>query len=585
MDIFDEINDLIAQGDFLQAKTKLLASEQYSAENIDIQKTLGLLNVKLENFTEAKDNFLYVIDKKSDDATSWFNLATCLENTNDLIGAKSAYEKVIVLRENYIDAYKSVCMIYMQLNEHENAIEYANKAKKIDSDDYIFDYLIGTANISLKNYDESVRHLELALSLNPTHSKIYGNLGTAYLFLNNQPKTIEMYKRAIELEPNNSDILFNLGSVYQIQNNHSEACKYFEQAYEINEDERILIAMSLSELKGGNYTSAIEHYKILVVNHPEKDSFQYNLATCYEQVRDYGSAISILKRLVARNPKSINMVQKLAGLYVDTKDLRSAKELYDKIILKASPTAPVLYQYAVLSSQLFDTDTAERIFKKVIGLNPENAQAHKDLGVIYLNKRLFDYAKDEFEIALNLEPDNFAIVLEYANFLYSINNYIEADKYYDKALLIEDDVVGKTLQAMNKIELNQLDEAKALVDSALHQEPNHEYIQFMAGRIYFAIKDYEKAKRFLIFSVEQNPDIESQNLLALTYFALGEYVYANNIFTNLLEKNPKNVSLLFNSAQCFEKIGENDNALEILYTLTDIFPEHEEAQEMIRNLS
>ena len=39
------------------------------------------------------------------------------------------------------------------------------------------------------------------------------------------------------------------------------------------------------------------------------------------------------------------------------------------------------------------------MLKKVIRMNPEIAKAHKDLGIIYLNKRLFDYADDEFKTA------------------------------------------------------------------------------------------------------------------------------------------------------------------------------------------
>ena len=75
-----------------------------------------------------------------------------------------------------------------------------------------------------------------------------------------------------------------------------------------------------------------------------------------------------------------------------------------------------------------DTDRAEQILKKVCGLNPEFAPAHKDLGVIYLNKRLFDYAKDEFERAYAIAPDNYSIVVEYANYLHSVSDFENADK-------------------------------------------------------------------------------------------------------------------------------------------------------------
>ena len=93
------------------------------------------------------------------------------------------------------------------------------------------------------------------------------------------------------------------------------------------------------------------------------------------------------------------------------------------------------------------------------------------------------------------------------------------------------------------------------------------------------------AKRYLIKSVEQNPDIETQNTLALTYYELGEYPQAVNIFNNLLNKHPENISVLMSLAKCYEKMNENDKALDVLDKLTGIFPEDEEAHEMIRRLS
>jgi tetratricopeptide (TPR) repeat protein len=244
-----------------------------------------------------------------------------------------------------------------------------------------------------------------------------------------------------------------------------------------------------------------------------------------------------------------------------------------------------LYQYAILSTQLFDTGTAEEIFKKVIKMDPENASAHKDLGVIYLNQRLFEYAEDEFNTALNLAPDNFDIILEYANFLYALSKYDEADEYYNKAIGLQDDVVAKALSALNKLELNQLDEAKELIESSLKDQPEHEYIQFIAGRIYYSLKDYENAKIYFIKSLEQNPDRETKNLLALTYYELGEYEKALNIFNALLEDSNQNISLMLSKAKCYEKMEEQDEALKVLDDLTEIFPECEEAHEMIRRIS
>lgn len=586
MNELEKVKDLIAENSYNEAKKELTKYISEGHENdLEVLKLMGLVNVNLQDYKSATTNFEKAIKISPKDATALFYLANCYDNLNRLSDAESYYIKVLEIRENYIDAYKNLCIICMKTGKENNAIEYAMKAKEIAPQDYTFDYLIGTAYVALKIYKKGIEYLEAALALNPEHFQIYNNLGTAYLLVGSREKAIDCYKKAIKIRPEDAISYYNIGSIYQIQNKHEQACDYFEKAYHLDNQENYLISLALSELKSMQLEKAAKHYKALAILHPEKDSFQYNLASCYELMRDFQSAINIMKLLLARNPKSITMAQKLANLYIETRNFRQAKDLYDSIILKASPSSEVLYQYAILSTQLYDTGTAEKIFKKVIKMNPENAVAHKDLGVIYLNQRLFDYAEDEFRIAMELAPNDFDIIFEYANYLYSVSKYQEADKYYDKALAIKDDVVAKSLQAINKIELNQLDNARELIESALTEQPEHEYIQFLAGRIYYSMEDYEKAKIYFIKSLEQNPDIETKNLLALCYYQLGEYDKALNIFKALLEKNSENISLLLNEAKCYEKMNETNKALEVLDKLTDIFPECEEAHEIIRRIS
>lgn len=586
MNELEKVKDLIAENSYNEAKKELTKYISEGHENdLEVLKLMGLVNVNLQDYKSATTNFEKAIKISPKDATALFYLANCYDNLNRLSDAESYYIKVLEIRENYIDAYKNLCIICMKTGKENNAIEYAMKAKEIAPQDYTFDYLIGTAYVALKIYNKGIEYLEAALALNPEHFQIYNNLGTAYLLVGSREKAIDCYKKAIKIRPKDAISYYNIGSIYQIQNKHEQACDYFEKAYHLDNQENYLISLALSELKSMQLEKAAKHYKALAILHPEKDSFQYNLASCYELMRDFQSAINIMKLLLARNPKSITMAQKLANLYIETRNFRQAKDLYDSIILKASPSSEVLYQYAILSTQLYDTGTAEKIFKKVIKMNPENAVAHKDLGVIYLNQRLFDYAEDEFRIAMELAPNDFDIIFEYANYLYSVSKYQEADKYYNKALAIKDDVVAKSLQAINKIELNQLDNARELIESALTEQPEHEYIQFLAGRIYYSMEDYEKAKIYFIKSLEQNPDIETKNLLALCYYQLGEYDKALNIFKALLEKNSENISLLLNEAKCYEKMNETNKALEVLDKLTDIFPECEEAHEIIRRIS
>ena len=226
------------------------------------------------------------------------------------------------------------------------------------------------------------------------------------------------------------------------------------------------------------------------------------------------------------------------------------------------------------------------MLKKVIRMNPNIAHAHKDLAIIYLNKRLFDYAEDEFKTAMKLAPNDFEIIFEYGNYLYSVSKNTEAEQYYAEAIELEPkNILALVFMALNKLILNQLDEAYNYVMKAVEIEPDHEYVQFCAGRILYAKGEYEEAKRYLVRAVETNPDIETMNTLALTYFKLEDYTQALNVFASINKKSPKSISVLMDIARCYEALGENDSALVHLNKVVDIFPENEEAQEMIRKLS
>lgn len=581
----DEINELISLKEFERAKIELENSLKAEPQNIETLKLLGLCNVNLGHFSEGKNNFETVVKYKNDDATSWFYLASCYDNLDDFLHAETAYREVIKLRENYMDAYKNLGVVYMKSQKPEKALELAQKALLMVKDDYLFYYLAGTALLATKDFKSSIPYFEKAQELNPKHSQICNNLGTAYLTMGNYIKAYENFIKASELEPRSSITFYNIASILQIQNKHEEACIYFQKAYDIDKDEHYLVSLALSEFKSKQYEAAIKHYKILASQHPEKHNFQYNLACCYEMIGEYSFAIGILDQLVLLNPKSKLMMQKLANLYLKTNNPLKAKEIYEKIIHQGIVSAEIYYEYAIICVKTGNIDIAETILKKVIELNPDFAQARKDLGVIYLKKRLFNYAKDEFEKAYELAPEDASVIFEYANFLHAVSDFSKAQEFYQKAFEIDPENLDiLTFNALNLFMLGNLKEALKYIDLALKMSPENALLLYNAGRIYYSLKDFEQALPFLIKSVEVRPTRDNKNLLALTYFELGEWEKANEIFLDLLKDKEFNVNLLVNSAKCYEKLSDIKSAKKQLKTALEIFPEMEEAQELLKRL-
>ena len=580
----EHIENLISEKDFNGAKQELLKLEEKD-RSIDTFKLLGLCYVNLGEYEEGKKIFETVV-KYNDDATSWFYLANCYDNLNELIHAISAYEEVLRMRSEYIDAYKNLAIVYIKNKEPQKALETVRRALDYTDSDYTVYYIAGTASMALKDFKQAIEFLEKAVELNPEHAQLYNNLGTCCVSVADFKGAYENFIKASQLEPDNAITYFNIGSILQMQNKHKEACVFFKKAYSIDNQDNYLVSLALSEVKSENFEDAITHYKTLVSHHPEKANYQYNLACCYDAIRDWGKAIVILAQLVLLNPKSVSMSKKLASIYIKIGKFHSAKELYENIIKQGNVSYELYYEFANLCVKTNDFDKGEKILKKVVQLNPDFAKAHKDLGIIYLNKRLFEYAEDEFKKALELAPDDFEIVFEYANYLHSTTNFKEAHKYYEKAVeLNPDNTDAIGFSALNNMLLGDLDLAYSQIEKVLNKHIEDGFMYFIAGKIRYLQKEFEDAKMYFVKSYELEKASDTEQMLGLCYFELGNFEQAKGIFEHILKDNPMNINLMLNIAKCQKELGDNDSALKTLDKIVEILPECEEAQEMIRELS
>ena len=141
----NEISELVGNRQFQSAKNLIEEALKFDTNNIELLKLAGLTYVNLELWISAQKQFETVVKFEVSDATSWFYLAKCYEKLGDLISAKNAYIKVIDLREEYLEAYNSLCVILLRMNEVDAAIEFATKAMKYDGENDIYDFIIGRA--------------------------------------------------------------------------------------------------------------------------------------------------------------------------------------------------------------------------------------------------------------------------------------------------------------------------------------------------------------------------------------------------------------------------------------------------------
>ena len=131
----NRINELVGNKDFQEALRLAAAALLEEPDNVELIKLAGLAEVNVEDWVKAKSHFETVVKYSPDDATAWFYLANCYNSLADFISAKNAYMKVIELRPEYEEAYKSLCVVLLKLEMADETIQYAQKAQVYSPED------------------------------------------------------------------------------------------------------------------------------------------------------------------------------------------------------------------------------------------------------------------------------------------------------------------------------------------------------------------------------------------------------------------------------------------------------------------
>ncbi len=576
----DEANKLIQEKNFEQARLILENNLLNDTDNIEALKLLGLCNVNLNDTDKAIEAFEKVTEVLPQDATSWFYIASLYDKKDNFKKAENAYKKVISLREEYADAYKNLALLYLKNQTPNNAQKYALKASELEPLDYQPYYMLGTIAISQKDYKKAIEYYEKAVGLNQTSASMFNSLGAAYLATNRLDEATAMFNNALLLDSENPLTHYHMGNIAQIKKQYEEAFKHFQKAYSKEPSVLNLSALAYCALKAKKFEDALTLYKTLCVIHPEKQNFQYNMAVALIELKNYKEAITILKRLVVANPKSTAIAEKLAEVYINIGEVKDAQTIYEILLKKGKVSADTYYRYALICMRSHDMDKATKIFKKVIELEPDNATAHKDLGVIYLTQRLFDYAQDEFKTALQLAPDDLQINFEFANFLYATADYKGAKVLYEK---VTDKLKGNApcyfYQGLNYLALNELENAKTAFENSIKIEKN-DLNTYHLARTNFYLHNYDETKNLL--DELDTQDIDAQNLLALTFYELGRYSEAIEVYRRILEKFNENINIMLSLAKCYIKVNNKEEAIKAINETLSRYPDHEEALSLLK---
>ena len=224
----NNIIQLIEEKEYDKAKKLIIEALTNNEQDNELVKLLGLCNVNLNCLDEALKNFDEFLKMDPDDALSLYYMATIYLSKENIDKAESLLKKVIELRNDYLDAYKTLAITFIKQKKISDVFLLEEKMLELGCDDVQIYEILSTAALEITKFSMAVEYLEKAVEIEPNNSRLFNKLGLTYFSSGNVQKSIELYNKALQLDPKDLSALYNIGMAYLSMYSFENAYEYLK---------------------------------------------------------------------------------------------------------------------------------------------------------------------------------------------------------------------------------------------------------------------------------------------------------------------------------------------------------------------
>jgi tetratricopeptide (TPR) repeat protein len=258
----------------------------------------------------------------------------------------------------------------IKLKDKRDAIKWLKKAIQIDSTDVKSYEYISRVYTALEQFDLAIEYLNKALKVNPG-KELYVQIGDIHVMRNHNYRAIPAYLKAYSLDSKDEYLAKSIGVSYFRINNFEKAKQYLDIANTELIDLQIFQHLGQIHSKMGQIDSSTYFYKealkLLQIDNRSIFSMKENIAKNYYVLNDFNKAIEIYNEAlkIDFNDEYWKIYDKnrvlvdIAAIYADKIDnKKKAIEYYEKVIKPEFSFGDNYYTYAqqqitMLKEELF----------------------------------------------------------------------------------------------------------------------------------------------------------------------------------------------------------------------------------------
>ena len=353
--------------------------------------------------------------------------------------ALGRFEQALAAAPENPEVVEAVGRALLNLNRLEEAEASFLGALELDPE-WIAPWM-GLAMVALRRDEpfKIVHYLERAIEADPEYPEAYVELGRYYGFMGEPALAKATFERWTRRHPEDADMLINAGLTAFDAADYAQAHAFFDKAIEVSTNEeqksgaRTFRANALDML--GRYAEAVAAYEEVIAEAPDWWEAHANLGICHARNGHPAKAEAALRRGLENCPGSPEIRDELAAhLLAERRNLDEALRLSEEAVALGRDEIRHLHTLGEVKLTLGDEAGATEAYRAVLDLDPENPEAHLELGILHEGRGEVAKAEEHFVESLKSDPTNPRALYSYASLYYAADDLETAEELLVRAL-------------------------------------------------------------------------------------------------------------------------------------------------------
>lgn len=258
-----------------------------------------------------------------------------------------------------------------------------------------------------KDYPKAFAAIERALELYPDRAELYNQLGSLQKHQEQFTQAEASFKKALALCPDLATTHHHLGLLYYQQYQYEKAERAYEEALKLAPDfMQAMHNLVLVYLAQQRKEAALSGLLGILSAYPQDLRAHFQIGKLLVEASRLEEANQHFAEAATAAGEDLSVLESILKVWMEHQAFAFAKIYAERVVALGPDSASAHYNLGVILEKLRQVDSAINAYRAALACDANCFEALNNLGVLYLEQELTDRARDCFERARVLHPEN-----------------------------------------------------------------------------------------------------------------------------------------------------------------------------------